>query len=86
MCDDITKDKMNAEEWIEKIKQANFDTSYEMGVALSSSRLKRGVNARIPKVHRYFLEVGHASEREWYLEILQELRRECKVKLVGADY
>ena len=80
---------MDAKERREKIRQAIFETLSEIDVPLSFSRLKKGVNARIPKVHKYFLEVGLAAEREWNLEIseiLQELRREGKVKLVGTDY
>ncbi len=80
---------MNAKERREKIKRAIFGILSEMDVLLSFSKLRKGINARIPKVHRYFLEVGLAAGKEWDLEIqevLQELRREGKVKLVGTDY
>jgi len=78
---------MDAKERREKIKQATLQTLSESGtIKLSFSRIKKGVDARIPKVHRYFL--SDFNEKEWDLEIneiLGELKEEGKIELSGVD-
>ena len=78
---------MDAKERQEKIKQAIVQTLIESGAQLSFAEIKRGIDARIPKVHKYFLSDGF-KEKEWDLEIqevLQELKQEGKVQLSGID-
>jgi len=79
---------MDAKERREKIKQAIWQTLSESGTSkLSFPKINRGVDARIPKVHRYFLSDGF-KEKEWDLElreILRELAGEDKIELSGAD-
>jgi len=78
---------MDVKERQEKIKQAILQTLFESGPELSFSEIKRGIDARIPKVHKYFLSDGF-KEKEWDLEIqevLQELKQEGKVQLSGID-
>ncbi len=78
---------MDAKERQEKIKEAIWQTLSESGAELSFAGIKRGIDARIPKVHKYFLSDGF-KEKEWDLEIqevLQELKQRGKVQLSGID-
>jgi len=71
----------------QRIKQAILQSLAESGAELSFLKVKRGIDARIPKVHKYFLDNGF-KEKEWDLEvqeILQELKQEGKVQLSGID-
>ena len=80
---------MDAKERQEKIREAIWQTLSESGtIKLSFAKIKRGVDARIPKVHKYFLLSDGFKEKEWDLElqeILGELEKEGKVKLSGTD-
>ena len=66
-----------------------MQTLSEPGISkLNFSEIKRGVNVRIPEVHRYFRDALHAKERDWDLELhenLKQLGRENKVELSGVD-
>ena len=77
---------MDAKERQEKMRQAILQTLSESRTKLSFLKVKRGVDARIPKVHEHFLKIF--SSKEWDLEIqkvLQELRQEGKIELSGVD-
>jgi hypothetical protein len=81
--------KKGAKERQEKIKQAIRQTFVESGTTkLNFSQIKRGIDVRIPGVHRYFRDALHAKERDWDLEIkevLDQLRGEEKIILSGID-